>query len=144
MSEFIPTSLIDLAVYCQDRSDDRKLPVKLELADRWASTALRFHRQYNEALQPSILPALQIANNADSSEGMYWKEGHPLIIEDFEIVMGAAEVLSKLWKEKKEFIAWTKDAPYLNNYGNWIDPLNKTSIEDKEYAEKLRQTRLAA
>jgi hypothetical protein len=144
MSEFAPKSLGELAKFCQEHTDDEKLIDKLTLAEEWATSAHRYGRQYNQALQESILPGLQYANNGDRNNGQYWEEGKALVFSDFEVVIGAAEILSKLWEDNRTFIAWTKDAPYVNNYGNWIDPKNEIRIEDDEHAEQIRRERLAA
>jgi hypothetical protein len=136
-------STVQFAEFCQERSHDENLARKLEFAERWGSWVVWASRGYSTAIQESILPALQIANNADRSTGQYWQEGNPLVCDEFEVVIGAAEILSRFWKHAEDFRAFTVEAPYENSYGNWRDPKTESSVEVWE-GHRIRQERLAA
>jgi hypothetical protein len=143
MANIEVAGLVDLIEFGQDRTDDEKLADKLRFAESWGEMAIRYSRQYRYTVQESILPSLQIVNNGDRSQNQYWEEGSPLVVDDFEVVLGAAEILSRFWVYQSEFKAWTQDLPYENLYGNWMDPATGRSIDIGE-ALILQKQRKAA
>jgi len=143
MAGFEIADTVEFAQFTQERTDDEKLSDKLRFAQRWGELAIQFSGQYTSRVQESILPSLQILNNGDRSKNQYWEEGNLLVVDDFEVVMGAAEILSKFWVYKSAFKDWTLDIPYENRYGNWIDPATGLSIDVAE-AIILQKHRTAA
>ena len=117
--------LVEFGEYAAENADDDNFARGAELAQKWGDYAIRFALQYSQSVEAAIQDGLILAQGLEQGSN---PEGQELEY-DFPTVMRAADILSRFWKRRDQFISWQYDLPYENTYGNWIDPLSGQGIE---------------